>query len=516
MTDISTMAPTQDTELTLEQALVEMDRCQQEYAYFSKYCRLVDTPSLTNPGGLKPFEPWPHLQQTAAHLLRDRLLVIMKTRQLGVSYEVAKYVLWFVLTHPGAHWMLFSRGEAEAIELLAKCKRIYTNLPRWLQPKTGNASATELSFPALNSKIRAWAATETAGISYTASGIVCDEHAEHPYAEQNFLAAKPAIDSCGGQFISIFTPTGWESNNFAHTLFLEAAQGLNGFIALAFNCWQRPGRDQAWWDRTYRETPETELEKLTRDQFMAKAYWRTVEEALRPLETAAAFRRRALDEMMAEVKNPLSIPEFDSKVVHIYQDYIVGGQYIAASDTGHGLGKDYSVTVLMNTRTGAIVADVLGKTLNPENLAQHSVALLGHYHNPLWYPDNDGWGRALISKAIDLRYKNFGYEDDKKTKVGFNTNGRSRDDLWFSLIPAINSHQISVFNKEGLQQFYDIIRNSKKEGRIEAQRGKHDDYPMAVGICWLKKGSVSAPFRSKVFDTIGVEETNFVMPARWI
>jgi len=42
---------------------------------------------------------------------------------------------------------------------------------------------------------------------------------------------------------------------------------------------------------------------------------------------------------------------------------------------------------------------------------------------------------------------------------------------------------------DGLSQFFTVIRNPDKRGRIEAQSGTHDDYPMAVGIAWQLRQS---------------------------
>jgi hypothetical protein len=77
--------------------------------------------------------------------------------------------------------------------------------------------------------------------------------------------------------------------------------------------------------------------------------------------------------------------------------------------------------------------------------------------------------------------------------------------LFGLLIPAINDYQIRIYNREGLEQFYGIIRNMEpgKDGKIEAMGGKHDDYPIAVGIAWCKKEEVRIePFDFPVIDTL--------------
>jgi hypothetical protein len=48
-----------------------------------------------------------------------------------------------------------------------------------------------------------------------------------------------------------------------------------------------------------------------------------------------------------------------------------------------------------------------------------------------------------------------------------------------------------------------VIRNAEKGGRIEAQQGRHDDYPMALAIAWYKKGEVQTDiYSSKPISTL--------------
>ena len=237
---------------------------------------------------------------------------------------------------------------------------------------------------------------------------------------------------------------------------------------------------------------------------MQRNYHSSVEEALRPLQSIAAFNLKVLEEMKVETKSPIRGGHLglDEGIINIYQDYQAGNKYIATSDVGHGIGKDFSVTVVMNARTGVVVADILHRTISPSEFAQQSVRLLKVYDAPLWYPENNDWGRAVIDTAVSLGYSKWGYENEKKTQVGFHTDERSRQDLWAALIPAVNSRQITIYNVEGLKQFGDIVRNPDKNGRIEAKEGRHDDYPMAVGIAWLKREETLTEWKPRVISSL--------------
>lgn len=469
--------------------LMERELCKKSFLRFITYARLIEAPTQDNPGGVIKYELWPHIHEMISDLLNERLIVWLKSRQVGASWTIALWCLWNALFHYGDTSILYSKGESEAVELLEKCRRLYKQLPSFLQLKVNPDSKTEMGFPTMSSSIKALAATETAGIGYTASRIVDDEWLEHPYAVQNYLSAKPTIDA-GGQFIGIFTTNEAKLLDLAVTVYKEAREEKNNFKARFFPYHVRPGRDKKWYEFTKKSIPDAELAGLTPDLYMQRAYPATEEEALRSSRTVSAFDARVLDEMIGDTKNPIQIEGIDNNIIHIYKPWYLGGFYIASSDTGHGVGRDFSVTPIMDVKTGAVVADICANNISVEDFAYYSVKLLELYKNPLWFPEDNEWGRVVINVAQRLNYKNFGYSDTKKTKIGWHTDVKTRMDLWGALIPAINGHQIGIYNTNGLKQFYDIIRNVEKEGRIEARSGGHDDYPMAVGICWVKKGEV--------------------------
>jgi len=429
---------------------------------------------------------------------------MLKARQIGASWICAAYDLWYAKFHNGANVFLWSKGELEAFEKLDKCRRIERNLPRFLQHTIKPDSNSEMHIPSIGSTLRALPSTETAGIGFSASIIDFDEWEQHPYATQNFYHAKPTIDSGAGQLIGTFTVDPWKAESLARTTFQNALDKKNSFTPLFFPFGVRPGRNEKWYRRILHELTSQELEGLTPELYMQKNYPRSISEALSPIQTSAAFNLQSLDAMLQDTTRVKVICDgLDMNVCNIYQDFHLGEFYIAATDTSHGVGKDFSVTCIMNVQTGVVVADIMHNLIPPEELAYHSIQMLERFRNPLWYIEANDRGATTISKVVELGYRHLGYQDEKRTKLGFLTEGHrtpgglkgTRTELWGELIPAINNRQIVIHNLQGLRQFFDIVRNAAKEGRIEAKSGRHDDYPMAVAICWYKKDEVKIGVR---------------------
>ena len=487
--------------------------CQESIFHFLRYCKIVEAPAPGKVGGgLIPFQITPHVESILLTFLKERFITILKARQIWLSTTIATYVLWYAIFHEGANILLYSKGQLEARELLDKSKRIYDQLPAFLKPKTGFESREEISFPAVKSYIRALPSTETAGIGYTASIIVWDEHAEHEYARQNYLHSKPTIDKAG-QCISCFTENAWDKNNLATELFEGALEKKNGWAPIFFPYNVVEGRDEKWYQEVKNSIPEGELSGLTPELYMLKNYPRSIEEALTVPQTVAAFSKDVLKSMKAEADKQPKITVgkdgIDYKYVNIYRDFHLGEFYVAASDVSLGVGRDYQVTTVMNARTGVIVADILDNTINEEKFAMLSLQLLEVYNNPKWWPEFNLYGRRVIDIARSNNYRNLGYRDAKREKPGFITDEKTRMDLFSGLIPAINNYQITIFNPKGIEQFGQIIKNADKQGRIEARSGGHDDYPIAVGICWLMKKSVSlATQMTEGIDTVHFNQIN--------
>jgi hypothetical protein len=375
-------------------------------------------------------------------------------------------------------------------------------------------------------------------VSFTGSFIFVDEWEQHPFAGPNFTQAKPVIDA-GGQYVGCFTVDKTKPDTLAKTVWREAFNdntemhpycegvpgmiyptkpGPNGFVPIFFPYHVRPGRTEEWYERTKRETPAESLDNLTPDLYMTQNYPRTYSEALSPTQSLAAVDLNILEQMKPRCMGAIQVmgDGIDPKICNIYQDFAVGKIYLAATDTSHGVGKDYNVTVIMNARTGAIVADIFNNFMEPDDLAWHSVKLLSHFRNPIWWIEDNECGGTTISKARELLYPNFGYQDAKRTREGWHTHSSNRTTLFGNMVAAFNSSQITIFNYKGLLQFGDLIRNMDANGRIEAMKGRCDDYPVAVAICVAKNAEVlkQGTYNPNPIQTLHFEPNRLVRSGR--
>ena len=450
-------------------AHAQAELAKRSFWHFLDFVKILEP----QPGrGTISFERWPHLEEVCDILDNKKLLVWLKSRQTGASWMLAAYGLWMSMYKQGSVVLLLSQGEDEAKKLLAKCRFIYENLDTDMQAPLGTDSRQELYFPETGSSISALPSTEKAGRSSTASLVIMDEADFHEHLDSNYAAVKPTIDDVGGQLVLVSTSNAMRMNTLFKSTYKESPN--NGFTRVFYGWNVRPDRDNAWYDARRAEYADKSL--------FEKEYPASDEEALAPPRTIAAFDHDILKLMQEDVRKAVIVLPVGVVTANIYQDFHPGKMYTAASDTSRGTGQDDAITVILDTKTGYVVADIQNNLIPPDQLAVASMALLTRYHNPVWAIEDNDAGILTIATAQAARYPSLYYRESEKP--GWHTDERNRWLLWGELIEAVNARLVTVPSEDGLSQFYSVIRNPEKDGRIEGARGAHDDYPMAVGIAW--------------------------------
>lgn len=187
--------------------------CSASPAFFIDRCAQLYDPTGATGGGLsrgwQPFRLWPSQVAALETLAANRLCVVLKARQLGMSSLTVAFALWHMLFRPTATVLLFSKRDDEAVHLLnVRLRDMYDRLPRPLQAAAvtrDNAHEFRLS-----NGSAALAFPTTGGRSYTASIAIVDE-ADHVGGaaagddlDTLLNAVKPTIDG-GGRLILLST-----------------------------------------------------------------------------------------------------------------------------------------------------------------------------------------------------------------------------------------------------------------------------------------------------------------------
>ena len=436
---------------------------------FFEYVKILD--ATTNQ--IIKYEMWPHLVEFIKAVFEHKQIIVLKSKQIGISWTLAALALWWCYKI-GGNVVMISKGESEAVELLRKAKFIYSQLPKHLQLETLQAGAEQISFKGKLSRIHTLPSTEYAGVGETASLVIWDENEFHPNDKENWAHLKPTIDAgANGIVVSTADPTKMDSH--FKILWREARAGNNNFYPI-FIPWNAvPHRDETW------------LERVKRDyylewQFRAD-YPYTEEEALSPILGRGVFDPATLQKLQREA---LKEEEIRQGVIHIYHRSKVGIQYIAGVDMAEGRGGDFSVLDIEGrdglSREQCVV--IHSNDILIDTFAYMSYELLKEYFFPRIVGGATPYEQAFYAALLALGYdKSKIYcSDEKREKLGFVESGNTKDkeliDLEMTIRGGLKIHYIPAIK----ELFAFQVKDSKSGGksRLEVAEGSHDDLVRAA------------------------------------
>lgn len=433
---------------------------------FLEYCKINDAVSQR----VIDFEFWPHLVDLISAFQRERQIIVLKSKQVGVSYLIAFYSLWRALTIKAFNALLLSAGEKESALLLEKCKFAYQNLPEFLRLPVGKYSESEITFPEMGSRIAALPSTEIPGIGATASLVVMDEWDFHRYPESDYATAEPTA-SAGGQIIGVSTVDKSKPDSLFKSLYKQAKNSENNFYPI-FLPWNiRPGRDKEWYEFEKRAY-------IDREYNFEENYPETEREALSPLSARGFFDGDTLNRLLESCRQPIETKE---GIVHIYSNWRPGVAYCAAADESQGQGGDYQCLVVLGKQglTSEVVAMIHSNNITTDVFAYMTEQLLKEYKYPLLAGEANPIGIAYLNKLQELNYPRLYYSDEKRERVGWLTSKYNRETSLLELSEALRSGHLLTYYKPMVLEMFNFQRTAR--GRVEAVGG-HDDTVMALDI----------------------------------
>ena len=228
-----------------------------------------------------PLHLWPAQARLLGDLQQNKQVIILKARQLGITWLVLAHALHLCLFHPNKTVIIISKDLGSANESIRRVRGMFTRLEDKPQMMTVD-NTSEIGW-GNDSRIKAFASSSDAGSSFTGSLLILDELAKNPNADSVYTSAKPTIDD-GGRAIVLSTAKG--TDNIFARLWENAEAGINSFSPIFIPWFERPSRDERWYAsvassaltmahhlQEYPATPKEAFQALADSPFLDAIEW---------------------------------------------------------------------------------------------------------------------------------------------------------------------------------------------------------------------------------------------------
>jgi len=233
----------------------EIEYCRDHLVYFvERYGHIEDRDA---PEIKVPFDLWDEQKQTLEDFLNYKWTIVLKARQLGISWLVLHYAVHKMLCFCGRSIIGLSKSETEAKELIRRTVFILKNMRALVREKMdragwdgawfeSNALSVTIHFPGKSDSVfQCFASGENAARSFTADLIIFDEWAFQQFDRSIWKAALPVVNRPNsGQVIGVSTIA--RGSLFEELYTTED----NGFHKVFIPWYADPRRNQEWYDNT--------------------------------------------------------------------------------------------------------------------------------------------------------------------------------------------------------------------------------------------------------------------------
>lgn len=254
----------------------EIEYCRGHIVYFVEHYGHIEDRNA--PEIIVPFKLWKEQKEALKDMETHKWTIILKARQLGISWLVLHYAVWLLVCNTGRSVIGLSKSETEAKELIRRTVLILRNMRALVREKSDrvgwdgawfdwNALSVTIHFPGKSdSTFQCFASGENAARSFTADLIIFDEWAFQQFDRSIWTAALPTVNRpLSGQVIGVSTI---QRGSLFEELYTTPD---NGFHKIFIPWYADPSRTQEWYNNTL---------KLSGKAAMWAEYPETVEQAL--------------------------------------------------------------------------------------------------------------------------------------------------------------------------------------------------------------------------------------------
>ena len=472
-------------------------RCMMSFAFFLQYCMIED--KLT--ASAIPFLLWPAQEKILPAISGSPRLIILKARQLGLTWLTAAYCLWLVLARPLQLIIIISISEDIAIEFLDRMKFMLSRLPDWITQgriKSQTTQTITVNHPEGVSVVKSLPTTDFGAQSKTPDLLILDETCWNRSISEIYAASKPGIDAAGGRIIiisnTIKTAPGW---SWTRGIFTGALKGENDFTRIFLPWTARPDRPVDFRRRQVREGmdeddiieqyPETEEEAIS---ILTGSYFGKVLARHTGLKKGlnGDLARNKLKEIewTPAPQGILEVWRYPYPELDGYDGRPWLWRYAVGSDVSEGLGQTYSVAYVIDRVHDEIVARMRSNRVDAYQWAELLYLLSCWYDGAVICAERTGAGQTTVKRLAELNANQYVRTVPAKvgggltTEIGWHESQEAKHLLCGELKTWLRTMKGTLYDGVLLDECSTWIKH-EGTGRLGPEEGHLGDCVIAAG-----------------------------------
>jgi hypothetical protein len=466
-------------------------------------------------GMLNPDDGWAWQRDTLDWWMANDRTLILKARQIGVTWLGAALALWYIMFRPGSRVLIYSIGETEAKLVIRRIWMMYQGLPEQLKrhinvvsPKRAQIPSEEIVFQHSAtelSSLRALSSTSSAGHSETATLVMLDEYSRNPYAQEIWKGSQPTM-SGGGKTIIMSTANGiagnFDGSNFFYSLWNDAEERRIKKLFLGWN--KHPDRDQQWYDDNAGTLPPKDR---------AESFPSTPEEAFQGTgdcwfdpDAMLFYRSKQILPQyrfnfdIDRDKGGAKVRKSDEGLIRVYAEPEESKEYVISVDPAGGSGLDYSAVYVLDLHTQSICAEIRSSVVRPDVLAEFLYYLGNWFNKARIAVERAGGFHAVI--ITELRRGGDGRQpypriykhrdsirpdELEEMSYGFPLTQKTRPQVVAALEEAVRERSLPYVTEDLYAEMMTFGVYENKAGNFDPSKpqaapGCHDDTVMSLAI----------------------------------
>lgn len=176
---------------------IELARCQKDPWHF--LIHWVQTEDAQNPEN--PFQLFPnklHLKVLTEMWMREKYLLVPKSRQISATWVFSALYLWDAMFFPSRLTFFQSKKEVDSDANIKRAETMHERLPAWMrQWQPMERTFCNIYFPRSRSEIKGIPQGADHVRGFTATGVFVDEASFVEGLGEVIAAAKPALGKTG-------------------------------------------------------------------------------------------------------------------------------------------------------------------------------------------------------------------------------------------------------------------------------------------------------------------------------